>query len=62
MLELWQSERDEFPEDKLHQELPNLKECIVYPWSNKKEDAVIAQLHMGHSFITHSFLLRGEEP
>ena len=23
---------------------------------------MIAQLHIGHSFITHSFLLKGEEP
>ena len=22
----------------------------------------MAQLHIGHSFITHSFLLKGEEP
>ena len=61
MLELWQSEWDEFPENKLHQVFPDLKECIVYPWTNKKENTVIAQLHIGHSFITHSFLLKGEE-
>ena len=55
ILELWQSEWDEFPENKL-------KECIVCPRTNRKEETVMAQLHIGHSFITHSFLLKGEEP
>ena len=41
---------------------PILKECIVCPWRNRKEETVMAQLHIGHSFITHSFLLKGEEP
>ena len=29
---------------------------------NRKEETVIAQLHTGHSFITYSFLFKGEEP
>ena len=37
-------------------------ECIVYPRTNRKEETVMARLHIGHSFITHSFLLKGEEP
>ena len=39
-----------------------LKECIVCPRTNRKEETVMARLHIGHSFITHSFLLKGEEP
>ena len=62
ILELWQSEWDEFPENKLHQIFPVLKECIVCPRTNRKEETVMARLHVGHSFITHSFLLKGEEP
>ena len=62
ILELWQSERDEFPENKLHKIFPMLKECVVCPQANRKEETVMAQLHIGHSFITHSFLLKGEEP
>ena len=27
-----------------------------------KEETVTARLHIGHSFFTHSFLLKGEEP
>ena len=38
-----------------------LKECIVCPRTNRKEETVMARLHIGHSFITHSFLLKGEE-
>ena len=30
--------------------------------TNRKEETVMARLHSGHSFITHSFLLKGEEP
>ena len=42
--------------------LPVLKQCVVCPLTNRKEETVIAQLHIGRSFITHSFLLKGEEP
>ena len=61
ILELWQSEWDEFHENKLYKLFPILKECIVCPWRNRKEETVMARLHIGHSFITHSFLLKGEE-
>ena len=60
VLELWQPEWDEFPEDTWI--FPNFKECIVCPRTNRKEETVIAWLHIGHSFITHSFLLKGDEP
>ena len=62
ILELWQSEWDEFPEIKLYKIFPVLKECIVCPRTNRKEEIVTARLHIGHSFITHSFSLKGEEP
>ena len=62
ILELWLSEWDELPGKKLHKIFPVLKQCVVCPRTNRKEETVIAQLHIGHSFITHSFLLKGEEP
>ena len=62
ILELWQTEWDEFPEYKLHKIFPALNECIVCRRTNRKEETVTARLHIGHSFITHSFLLKGEEP
>ena len=62
ILELWRSEWDEFPENKLYQIFPVLKDCISCPRKNRKEETVMARLHIGHSFLTHSFLLKGEEP
>ena len=62
ILELWQSKWDEFPENKLYKIFRVLKECIVCPQTNRKEETVMARLHIGHSFITHFFLLKGEEP
>ena len=62
ILELWQSGWDEFPEIKLHKICPVLKECTVCPRTNRKEETVTARLHIGHSFIIHSFLLKDEEP
>ena len=41
---------------------PILKECIFCPRTNRKEENVMARLHIGHSFLTHSFLLKGEVP
>ena len=64
ILELWhwQSEWDEFPENKLYKIFPVLKECISCPRKNRKEETMMVHLHSGHSFLTHSFLLKGEEP
>ena len=62
ILELWQSEWDELPGNKLHKIFPVLKQCVVCPRKNRKEETVLTRLHIGHSFITHSFLLKGEEP
>ena len=61
ILELWQSEWVELPGNKLHEIFPVLKQCVVCPRTNRKEETMIARLHIGHSFITHSFLLKGEE-
>ena len=30
--------------------------------TNRKDETVMARLHIGHYFITDSFLLKGEEP
>ena len=55
ILALWQSEWDEFPGNKLHKIFPFLKECVVCPQTNRKEETVIAQLDIGH-FFGYSFL------
>ena len=61
ILKLLQSECDEFPGNKLHKIFLVLKECVVCPQTNGKEETAIAWLHIGHSFSTHYFLLKGEE-
>ena len=52
ILELWQSEWDEFPGNKLHKIFPVLKECIVCPRTNRKEETVVARW----PFFYYSFL------
>ena len=47
---------------KIYKIFPVLKECISCPQKNRKEETVMAQLHIGHSFLPHSFLLKVEEP
>ena len=46
ILELWQSEWDELPGNKLHAIFPVLKQCAVCPRTNRKEETLIARLHI----------------
>ena len=62
VLELWQSERDEFPDNKLRKIFSESKDCPVCPLTSRREETVISRLHIGQLYITHSFLLKGEEP
>ena len=56
ILELWQSDWDELPVNKLHQIFSVLKECIVCSRTNRKEETVTARLHTGHFFVCYLFL------
>ena len=56
MLELWQSEWGEFPENKLHISISKSKRVCCLSSENRKEETVIAQLHNGHYFIARSLL------
>ena len=62
VLQLWLSKWDEFPEIKFHKIFPDLKDRTACPQTNRREETVIAGLHIGHSHITQSILLKGEEP
>ena len=42
ILEVWQSEWDELPGNKLHEIFPVLKQCVVCPRTNRKEETVRA--------------------
>ena len=54
ILELWQSEWDEFPENKLYQIFPVLKECISCPQKNKRRNCDSPIAHW--PFFSYSFL------
>ena len=40
---------------------PKLKGCITCPRTNRREETVTSRLYIGHSYITQSFVLKGEE-
>ena len=58
--ELWRLKWDEYSHNKLHKIFPVLG--ISCPCSNMREETVICHLHAGHSYLTHSLVLEGEEP
>ena len=49
-------------ENKLHVIRPDLKVSIPSATKNRKEETVLCRLHVGHTYFTHSFLLKGEDP
>ena len=42
--------------------LPKLSDKLLTFCNTGKEDTVLNRLHIGHSYFTHSFLLKREEP
>ena len=47
VFELWHSEWDEFPRNRLHKILPQLKDCITCPQTSRREETVISGLRVG---------------
>ena len=41
--------------------LPKLPEKLLSFCNTRKENTVLNRLHIGHSYLTHSFILRKEE-
>ena len=58
---MWQEHWDTQPSNKLHSIVPNLNECISRCRKNRREEVVLCRLHIGHSYFTHSYLLKDEE-
>ena len=58
---LWQEEWSSQTNNKLFQICPDLSDPLPLSLQNRKEQTVLCRLHIGHTYITHSFLLRGEE-
>ena len=40
---------------------PGRGEWLPGLWTNRREEIILARLRIGHSHITHSYLLKGEE-
>ena len=62
--QVWQKEWDEamIVSNKLHDILRKLSDKLLTCCNTRKEDTVLNRLHIGHSYFTHSFLLKKEEP
>ena len=46
--------------NKFHEILPKLRDKLLSFCNSRKEDTVLNRLHIGHSYLTHSFILRKE--
>lgn len=58
----WQTSWDEEINNKLHEILPDLTENLnVQGRLTRKEETVLSRLRIGHTWITHAYLLNGEE-
>ena len=47
--------------NKFHEILPKLPDKLLSFCNTRKENTVLNRLHIGHSHLTHSFILRKEE-
>ena len=52
----------ENPHNKLFQVLPILKERKLDLNNTRREETILAQLRIGHTRLTHSFILKDEPP
>ena len=63
MYQVWQKEWDEtvLVSNKFHKILPKLPNKLLSFCNTRKESTVLNRLHIGHSYLTHSFILRKKE-
>ena len=47
--------------NKFREILPKLPNKLLSFCDTRKENTVLSRLHIGHSYLTHSFILRREE-
>ena len=62
--QVWQKEWDEtvLIHKKFHKVLRKLPDKLLSFCNTRKENTVLNRLHIGHSYLTHSFILRKEAP
>ena len=56
----WQKDWDEQVDNKLFEIRPSLSEKLPSLGGTRKEEVVLTRLKIGHTFLTHSYLLKGE--
>ena len=63
MSKFWQREWGEtgLVSNKFLEILPKLPDKLLSFCNTRKENTVLTRLHIGHSYLTHSFILRKEE-
>ena len=61
--QIWQKEWDEtgLASNKFHEILPKLPDKLLSFYNTRRENTVLNRLHIGYSYLTHSFILRREE-
>ncbi|KAG1672408.1 RNA-directed DNA polymerase from mobile element jockey [Nymphon striatum] len=60
ILSIWQSKWDGEINNKLHAIKPKLGEWALACRKSRKEESILCRLRVGHTYLTHSFLLRNE--
>ena len=60
--DLWQAEWGLAVNNKLHGIKPHIGEWPSANRSVRREEVVLTRLRIGHSYLTHSYLLKGEPP
>ena len=60
--DLWQSEWDTAINNKLHATKPLIGEQPAVYRSVRRDEVALSRLKLGHSYLTHSYLLKGEPP
>ena len=58
----WQSQWDEAANNKLHEIHPQLGLWSGVSRIIRREESVLARIRIGHIYLTHCFLLKGEDP
>ena len=60
--DLWQSEWDTAVNNKLHAIKPLIGQQSSAYRSERRDEVVFSRLKLGHSYLAHSYLLKGEPP
>ena len=56
----WQTLWDMFPNNKLYGHQPSIKIETGEPLPNRRQDIVLSRIRIGHTYLTHAYLLKGE--